>query len=1757
MDMTTLNLGGALALGQRIVISVDGTIKVLEEGQPLQAGDVVLESQNGSNEPQVSAKRFSSEEGEIELDQDIANIFAALEEGQDPTELGEEFATAAGQNGSSLASSGTIERDGEETIPGTEFVTTGFEALGMSRTQSLSLLDAFRSVEQPNNEPTFVDNSNSPVGDTVSFTTNEDTPINGTLSASDEDGDSLSFTKATDPLNGSVVVDDSGDWTYTPNENYNGDDSFTVVVSDGQGGTDTITVNIGVAPVNDAPVGNDVSVTTDEDTPVSGTLNATDADGDSLTFTKDTDPSNGSVVVDENGNWTYTPDKNYSGSDSFTVVISDGEGGTEIVTVDVGVMPVIDTTTVSLSADASVTEGESITYTATLTNPADGAVTVTLSNGATITIADGATSGTTTVPASDDVYVGGDTASATITDATGGNFESLVKDPTAATTTINDDSDVTTVSLSADASVTEGENITYTATLTNPADGAVSNGATITIADGATSGTTTVPASDDVYVGGDTASATITDATGGNFESLVKDPTAATTTINDDSDVTTVSLSADASVTEGENITYTATLTNPADGAVTVTLSNGATITIADGATSGTTTVPASDDVYVGGDTASATITDATGGNFESLVKDPTAATTTINDDSDVTTVSLSADASVTEGESITYTATLTNPADGAVTVTLSNGATITIADGATSGTTTVPASDDVYVGGDTASATITDATGGNFESLVKDPTAATTTINDDSDVTTVSLQDIYVNEGSEATIIGTLDHTPETELVVTLDNGSTITFGTDYVAGDEVTSTPFTVLDDLILTVASTSGGNFEVLDTTDSAQVNMNDAPEADDFTETTVDCATSVNFAPRTSDEEDDAAGVETSVIVESDPVFGTLYEVADDGTKTEVVIGQEYGDADNFEYVVDSDIAEQLTFSASELASSIDTSNGSTSISYFNDLISITAGKYTGSSPVGNDVVNNPGVYLNYDGDGVEDGFGVSTSKNGNSELDVTSKEFISVDFSNSGAEILSANLDFGSVYGNYNANSSADGEINVVALDAAGNVVGTFNFNTENGSNSGDEYTLSIDGSGNATVNVSIPDGNGSFIPFTELRVFTTQDGSSNPNRNSNITFKGVDVVDAKVTETIDYKAEDSSDLESSTAQVTIETDSIVKPSPEVTSVSRDVSEDASTTQTVSGNVDVLYAESITLQEPSENYTSGGQSITWVSSNGGQTLVGSANGVAIVTATIDDSGNYSVSLSGPIDHLNGSTPVDDMSIDIGVVATNDTGTQSGTISLTIDDDVPVAQAKVHELAPEVKDGANVQLILDVSGSMSGNAMTVMKQSAIALLQGYQLLGETKVQITVFESDANVVNENGSWSSDNSLPSDLSTIWMDVDTAIGAITSLTAGGGTDYDDAVWLAGSDSIWGNSDMVSGGSNISYFLSDGDPSSTNHRINPSEQAAWESQLTKYGVTSLAYGMGSNISSEHMEPVAFDGDKGIDISPVIVSDISQLPPVLLQSIITPVSGNIGASGSAGNSFGADGGYIQSIVFDGVTYQFDGSTLINPQSQSSSNHSFDDSNNTLSLFINNEHSFVINLETGDYEFYGSSVAADTSFDFAYTIADNDGDTSSSTIQINIASTSLSPIADVKSEGDIVDSVQVVHAGTQYAFTQWAPSGQVPTTFNLDQTQSGLVVDVGAAGDDVYLGSGDDTIYLGDSHATGLDNDASHQEKLANAQSLLDDVFSKGSDSSHLQGGLESGGFTTLAASSNAYVDLGTVVAVTMQFMAKAA
>ncbi|MBC3450854.1 retention module-containing protein, partial [Pseudomonas mosselii] len=239
------------------------------------------------------------------------------------------------------------------------------------------------------------------------------------------------------------------------------------------------------------------------------------------------------------------------------------------------------TTGLTLSATPTITEaGGVIVYTATVGQPPLTNLTVTLSNGAVIVIPAGQTTGTVNVniPANDTPYIDGGQISATITGTTGGNGLIVTPSTTPAVTQVTDTIDTTTATLTATPSVTEGGVITYTVTLNNPAQTPVtvtlSNGQTVTIEAGKSSGSVDfqTPAND-VYNNGSTVSTTITGATGGNFEKLEPNPTPAETKINDSIDTTTATLTATPSVTEGGVITYTVTLTNPAQTPVTVTLS--------------------------------------------------------------------------------------------------------------------------------------------------------------------------------------------------------------------------------------------------------------------------------------------------------------------------------------------------------------------------------------------------------------------------------------------------------------------------------------------------------------------------------------------------------------------------------------------------------------------------------------------------------------------------------------------------------------------------------------------------------------------------------------------------------------------------------------------------------------------------------------------------------------------------------------------------------------------------------------------------------------------------------------------------------------------------------------------------------------------------------------------------------------------------------------------------------------------------------
>ena len=205
-----------------------------------------------------------------------------------------------------------------------------------------------------------------PVAENASKTTLEDTPVSGQVVASDVDGDALTYTlkPSSGPANGTLVLDSSnGKYTYTPDHDYNGNDSFTVVVSDGQGGTVESVVSITVTAVNDEPVTADNSNTTAEDTAVSGQVVASDVDGDALTYTlkPSSGPVNGTLVLDSsNGKYTYTPDHDYNGNDSFTVVVSDGQGGTVESVVSITVTAVNDAP-IAHDDSATIDEDHSVT----------------------------------------------------------------------------------------------------------------------------------------------------------------------------------------------------------------------------------------------------------------------------------------------------------------------------------------------------------------------------------------------------------------------------------------------------------------------------------------------------------------------------------------------------------------------------------------------------------------------------------------------------------------------------------------------------------------------------------------------------------------------------------------------------------------------------------------------------------------------------------------------------------------------------------------------------------------------------------------------------------------------------------------------------------------------------------------------------------------------------------------------------------------------------------------------------------------------------------------------------------------------------------------------------------------------------------------------------------------------------------------------------------------------------------------------------
>ncbi|NET86194.1 MAG: tandem-95 repeat protein [Moorea sp. SIO1F2] len=211
--------------------------------------------------------------------------------------------------------------------------------------------------------------------DTATTAPNTAVDINVLANDSDPEGDALTVTLDQQSANGTAEVNQDGTITYTPNADFTGPDSFTYQIDDGINDPVTATVNVNVTAANQAPVvtGGNNTATTEPNTEVTIDVlaNYSDPDGDPLTFTIVTDPTNGTAAVNDNGtpdNGTddfiiYTPNADFTGTDSLTVEVSDGNGGSSTATIDITIE---DTTTTPVGpVSSTLTQNANNTFTIT------------------------------------------------------------------------------------------------------------------------------------------------------------------------------------------------------------------------------------------------------------------------------------------------------------------------------------------------------------------------------------------------------------------------------------------------------------------------------------------------------------------------------------------------------------------------------------------------------------------------------------------------------------------------------------------------------------------------------------------------------------------------------------------------------------------------------------------------------------------------------------------------------------------------------------------------------------------------------------------------------------------------------------------------------------------------------------------------------------------------------------------------------------------------------------------------------------------------------------------------------------------------------------------------------------------------------------------------------------------------------------------------------------------------------------------------
>ncbi|MDR7056242.1 VCBS repeat-containing protein [Pseudomonas koreensis] len=663
--------------------------------------------------------------------------------------------------------------------------------------------------------------------------------------------------------------------------------------------------------------------------------------------------------------------------------------------------------------------------------------------------------------------------------------------------------------------------------------------------------------------------------------------------------------------------------------------------------------------------------------------------------------------------------------------------------------------------------------------------------------------------------------------------------------------------------------------------------------------------------------------------------------------------------------------------------------------------------------------------------------------------------------------------------NANGANSLSESFDVVATDTDGSTAsGQINVNIVDDLPTANADTGSVAEGG--TVNVSVlgndsssADGAATVVGVRAgSNTATSASGGLNSNINGNYGYLTLDAAGNAVyhsnpnsvsppgaTDTFTYTIRDS-DGDESTTTLTIN----VADSKLVASVDQDVTVYEKALDLSKDGQD-LAPGTVTGSEPGNTgETASGTLVGSVSGGSGAityTLVGNATG-SYGQLQLNADGTYTYTLtSAPKTAPNANDGPNTLSETFTYKATDALGNSTtSTLVVNIVDDIPKAVASDRSVTA-VEIDSNILIVLDISGSMADasgvpglSRLALAKQAIGALLDKYDDLGDVKVQLVTFSSNA----------------ADRTTVWVDVATAKTLLAGLNAGGGTNYDAAVAVM--QTAFNTSGKLTGAQNVGYFFSDGKPNEGD--IGTADEAALKNFLDANNIKNYAIGLGSGVSNANLDPLAYDGINHTNTNAVVVTDLNQLNSVLSGTVQgAPITGSLLGEGG---SFGADGGFIKSIVVDGTTYTYDPKALSGQGSLTASggaNHgTFNTANNSVSIATNNSGTLVVNLDTGEYSYTSQKTTAVViTENIGFTVSDNDGDLASSTLTVKVIP-NAPPVAMDDHVITNVLSGNIVVPGELLLANDSDPNGDAlnatPTSFNTgwasktaDFTGTGLI------------------------------------------------------------------------------------------------